>query len=172
MEDKNLPNLFTLQELMDYLHVSRWTVYRMIKNGALPGIKTGYRWRFRIEDVQKYIREKLNYFGTLAKNNYLFYYEVLDKYRRDSRKYFLHDEAFHGKVGNKEGYYLYARERALKSVVYEIHKFRPADNTFVELRYKKITLQDGKLAVVVDLKAYHGLSDEEKIHWMTYKIDG
>lgn len=171
MNQDKLPQLLTLKQLMEYLQVSRLTIYRMIKQGRLPALKVQGQWRFKVADVQKYIREKLNYFGVLAKNNCLFRYEVMDKYRQDSRKYFLQDEAFHGKVGNKEEYYLYARERSVKSAVYGIHKFHPADNTFIELPYKKITLPDGRAAIAVDLKAYNRLPEEEKIHWMKYRIE-
>ena len=90
----------------------------------------------------------------------------------------MHAEAFHGKVGNKEEYYAYVKERSTKSLVYKLNKldlptpkFRPADNTFVELKYKKVTLPNNEIALMVELKVFNRLPAEEQMHWMKYKIE-
>jgi excisionase family DNA binding protein len=50
--------MLTAQELAAYLRVNRSTVYRLLKKGELPGFRIGSEWRFRIEDVNRWFRER------------------------------------------------------------------------------------------------------------------
>ena len=50
--------LMTLKEICDYLKVTRYTVYRLIKDGQLPAIRVGGQWRFRPDQVQRYLASK------------------------------------------------------------------------------------------------------------------
>jgi excisionase family DNA binding protein len=50
--------MLTAQELATYLRVNRSTVYRLLKKGELPGFRIGSEWRFRIEDVNRWFRER------------------------------------------------------------------------------------------------------------------
>src|SRR5690349_4601196 len=43
--------LLTVKEVQDLLKVDRITVYRMLKDGRLAGIKIGHQWRFSRRDV-------------------------------------------------------------------------------------------------------------------------
>ena len=44
----------TVAELSGYLQVHRSTVYRLLKNGALPGFKIGSDWRFNVETIDQW----------------------------------------------------------------------------------------------------------------------
>ena len=33
----------------DYLHIKKWTLYRLAKKGRIPGVKIGGQWRFKKE---------------------------------------------------------------------------------------------------------------------------
>jgi excisionase family DNA binding protein len=39
--------LLTFREAMEYLRVSRSTLYRLMSNGDLVGSKVGHAWRFK-----------------------------------------------------------------------------------------------------------------------------
>jgi excisionase family DNA binding protein len=53
MSDKPRP-LLTVDDLAEYLAVSRWQVYRLVQRG-LPVVRVGERLRFRREDVDAFI---------------------------------------------------------------------------------------------------------------------
>ena len=55
--------LLTLNDLADYLSVSRRTVYRILKKGDLPGYRVGNHLRFRHSDIEKWLRS--NQEGTI-----------------------------------------------------------------------------------------------------------
>ena len=48
----------TVTEIADELHVHRITIYRLLKDGKLPGFKIGRVWRFDSEQVRKWLNEK------------------------------------------------------------------------------------------------------------------
>lgn len=43
--------LLTTRQVQDYLNVDRTTIYRMLKDGRLPGIRVGNQWRFSREAI-------------------------------------------------------------------------------------------------------------------------
>ena len=49
-------DLMTSHELADYLKVDLRTVYRYIKQGHIPKVKVGGRWRFRRGDIEAWLR--------------------------------------------------------------------------------------------------------------------
>ncbi|MBI3978995.1 MAG: helix-turn-helix domain-containing protein [Chloroflexi bacterium] len=49
--------LFDLSETMDYLRVSRSTIYRLMKAGHLIGHKVGRKWVFYKRDVRALVEE-------------------------------------------------------------------------------------------------------------------
>jgi excisionase family DNA binding protein len=53
-----LNRMLTAQELAAYLRVNRSTVYRLLKKGELPGFRIGSEWRFRIDEVDRWFRER------------------------------------------------------------------------------------------------------------------
>ncbi len=40
------PELLNVEEVANILHLHAMTVYRLVKEGKLPGFKVGGRWRF------------------------------------------------------------------------------------------------------------------------------
>jgi len=47
----------TIKELAKYLNVTERTIYNLLERGELPGFKVGANWRFRKEDIEKWIEE-------------------------------------------------------------------------------------------------------------------
>jgi excisionase family DNA binding protein len=54
MTDEILP----LNEVAAYLKLAENTAYKLAAEGKLPGFKVGGSWRFKREDVQKWIEEQ------------------------------------------------------------------------------------------------------------------
>jgi excisionase family DNA binding protein len=57
MEAKNpqiIPQVMTVREVADYLRVHQSTVYRLLKNGQLPGFRVGSDWRFNSEAIDQW----------------------------------------------------------------------------------------------------------------------
>ena len=52
--------LMTLEEVAAFLRVSKDTVYSMANNGKIPATRVGAQWRFRKEDVDKWLEENRN----------------------------------------------------------------------------------------------------------------
>ena len=53
---RRMEKLTTLEEVADYLRLSKDTVYRMANNGKIPASKVGNQWRFRKEGVDQCLR--------------------------------------------------------------------------------------------------------------------
>jgi excisionase family DNA binding protein len=49
--------MFTVRELAKYLRVHTTTVYRLAKAGDLPGFRVGSDWRFRGEDLDRWLKQ-------------------------------------------------------------------------------------------------------------------
>jgi excisionase family DNA binding protein len=52
--------LMTIEEVASYLRLSKDTVYRMAQVGKIPAHKVGAQWRFRREDVDRWLEERRN----------------------------------------------------------------------------------------------------------------
>ncbi|MBN2374353.1 helix-turn-helix domain-containing protein [bacterium] len=50
--------ILTLQELAELLKLSDRTIYNYAQRGLIPGIKIGAAWRFRKDDVEKWLEDK------------------------------------------------------------------------------------------------------------------
>jgi excisionase family DNA binding protein len=50
--------VITIGELSEYLRVHRSTLYRLLKNGQLPGFKIGSDWRFNVETIDQWRMRK------------------------------------------------------------------------------------------------------------------
>ena len=161
---KGAVSLMPFAQAQNTLGVSRRTMYRLIAAGALAAIKVGGRWRFRTEDIQKYITSKISRYGTTATGEYCYFREsVLDKYRKDKARYYIQEEAYQGWVGNKQDY---QDIHTLKSLRHEISGVRP----FAELRYHKVIAPDGQHSLAVSHKDYRQLPAEEYVHWSNFLI--
>ena len=47
--------MMTLREVATYLRLHRSTVYRLAREGVIPGFKIGSQWRFRKEHVDRWM---------------------------------------------------------------------------------------------------------------------
>lgn len=47
-----MSDLLTSREVQEMLKVDRTTIYRMLKDGRLTGVKVGHRWRFEREELE------------------------------------------------------------------------------------------------------------------------
>jgi len=50
--------VLTVQQVAEYLSVDPKTVYRMVGRSELPGFKVGGSWRFRQEDIDRWIEDQ------------------------------------------------------------------------------------------------------------------
>ena len=50
--------IFTLQEVADYLKVTARTIYRLLNDSELPGFKLGGAWRFRKTELDRWIGQQ------------------------------------------------------------------------------------------------------------------
>lgn len=48
--------LYTLDEVMDFLHTTRRTLYRYIKDGKLKAVKVGGRWKVTDEALKDFLQ--------------------------------------------------------------------------------------------------------------------
>jgi excisionase family DNA binding protein len=50
--------LMTTREVLHYLRVTPRTVYRLIREGDLPAVRIGGRWRFRRTDIEAWLERQ------------------------------------------------------------------------------------------------------------------
>lgn len=50
--------IFTIKELSDHLRVHPTTIYRLLRQGRLPGFRVGSNWRFSREAIEQWEREQ------------------------------------------------------------------------------------------------------------------
>lgn len=53
--------LMTLEEVAEYLRLSIHTVYKMAQRGRIPALKAGKKWRFKKEDIDKWLSKGKSY---------------------------------------------------------------------------------------------------------------
>ena len=51
-------DILTIREVADYLKVTERTLYRLVQDGKLPAFRVGNSWRFRREDLDRWISEQ------------------------------------------------------------------------------------------------------------------
>jgi len=51
-------DILTLKEVAQYLKLAEKTAYRLAAEGKLPGFKVGGSWRFKREEIEKWIAEQ------------------------------------------------------------------------------------------------------------------
>jgi len=54
------PEVMTIEELSEYLKVSKSSLYKLAQQGKLPGKKVGKHWRFHREAVDAWIKDQAN----------------------------------------------------------------------------------------------------------------
>jgi len=55
-------DVLTTQEAVEYLRITKTTIFKLIKNGRIPANKAGRDYRFLKSDLDKFIR------GEVGKN--------------------------------------------------------------------------------------------------------
>src|SRR5512146_822815 len=50
-----MDDLLTTRQVQEILKVDRITVYRMLNDGRLKGVKIGHQWRFPLKEVERMI---------------------------------------------------------------------------------------------------------------------
>ncbi|WP_176331625.1 methylation-associated defense system helix-turn-helix domain-containing protein MAD1 [Burkholderia vietnamiensis] len=53
-------DILTLEEVAEYLKASKRTIYRMAQKGEIPAFKFGGSWRFRRQELDAWIAERIN----------------------------------------------------------------------------------------------------------------
>lgn len=49
--------LLTVRELAQYLDLAEVTIYRWAREGYIPSIRMGRAWRFRVDEINKWLEE-------------------------------------------------------------------------------------------------------------------
>jgi excisionase family DNA binding protein len=47
--------LMSIKELAEYLQLNKFTVYRMVQKGKIPCLKISKQWRFKKEEIDKWL---------------------------------------------------------------------------------------------------------------------
>lgn len=55
--DDEQTDVFTIEELAQYLKVSKSTLYKLAQDGRVPGQKVGRHWRFRKATIDRWLEE-------------------------------------------------------------------------------------------------------------------
>ena len=48
--------LLTVREVGEYLDLAEVTIYRWAREGHIPSIRMGRSWRFRVEEINKWLK--------------------------------------------------------------------------------------------------------------------
>jgi len=56
MNSAELTTVLTIEDLAEYLKISKSTLYKLAQEGALPGQKIGRHWRFHRAAVDEWLR--------------------------------------------------------------------------------------------------------------------
>ena len=54
-------NIFTAQELAEYLNVKPVTVYKMAKQGRVPAFRVAKSWRFHKPTIDEWLAQRSRY---------------------------------------------------------------------------------------------------------------
>jgi len=49
--------VMTIDELADYLKISKSTLYHLVRRGEVPGTKIGRHWRFHRQVIERWLGE-------------------------------------------------------------------------------------------------------------------
>lgn len=51
-------SVLTIDELAEYLKVSKSTLYKLAQEGTVPGQKVGKHWRFHKDTIDEWLRQR------------------------------------------------------------------------------------------------------------------
>ena len=49
--------ILNVSELSEYLRIHKTTIYRLLREGRLPGFRIGSDWRFSVEAIDQWLRD-------------------------------------------------------------------------------------------------------------------
>ena len=50
--------VLTMKEICDLLQVNQSTVYKLVRQGSIPGFRVGSDWRFRRDLIERWMTEQ------------------------------------------------------------------------------------------------------------------
>ena len=50
-----MAEFYTVEELAEYLRLTKRTIYRLLKGGNIPAVKVGHKWRFNKEFIDEWL---------------------------------------------------------------------------------------------------------------------
>jgi len=53
-----MADILTIREVAEYLKLNEKTTYRLVAKGKIPGFKVGGAWRFRLSEIERWIKEQ------------------------------------------------------------------------------------------------------------------
>ena len=56
--DPELQAFLTTDEVLGYLKTTPRTIYRLIRSGELPAVRIGRQWRFRRDDLDRWVERQ------------------------------------------------------------------------------------------------------------------
>jgi excisionase family DNA binding protein len=57
-------DFMTVKDLSAYLNMKEKTIYKLAAEGTLPGFKLGGSWRFRLSEIEAWIKAQSNQGGS------------------------------------------------------------------------------------------------------------
>jgi putative molybdopterin biosynthesis protein len=51
-------SLLAVNDAAEYLAISRWTVYKLVRRGDIRALRVGDRLRFRVEELDRYVERE------------------------------------------------------------------------------------------------------------------
>jgi len=51
-----MAKIMTVKEVAEHLHISRLTIYKMVKNGRMPAFRIGTDYRFDAEAIDRWTK--------------------------------------------------------------------------------------------------------------------
>ena len=50
----------TVAELSEFLQIHKTTIYRLLRQRKLPGFRIGSDWRFSLEAIEEWVRDRID----------------------------------------------------------------------------------------------------------------
>ncbi len=57
-QNNTMERWLTLEQIAEYLQMSTSSIYKMAQKGKIPAYKVGRQWRFRKEEIDKWIEKQ------------------------------------------------------------------------------------------------------------------
>ena len=57
--NKDSSQIMTVEEVAEFLKLSKITIYKLVKKGQLPGFRVGNSWRFRKDKILDIISKQM-----------------------------------------------------------------------------------------------------------------